>query len=137
MLQETIQIGSILVKASWLVVLFSLLCAYAVIVIYLRKDEPLLNELSSILGNAFLLYVLIFKFSFLLFRPFILFNNLKGILFFTVGTKGAILGLVISLLYITFQLYKRRLFVRKVLLALLYAGAMALTAESIWILVFR
>jgi hypothetical protein len=137
MLQETIQIGSILVKASWLVILFSLLCAYAVIVIYLRKDEPLLNQLSSILGNAFLLYVLIFKFSFLLFRPFILFNNLKGILFFTGGTKGAILGLVISLLYITFQLYKRRLFVRKVLLLLLYGGVTALTVGSIWIFVLQ
>jgi hypothetical protein len=137
MLQETIQFGPILVKASWLIILFSLLCAYAVIVIYLRKDEPLLNQLSSILGNSFLLYVLIFKFSFLLFRPSILLNNLKGALFFTGGTKGAILGLVISLLYITFQLYKRRLFVRKVLLALLYGGATALTAESIWIFVFR
>jgi hypothetical protein len=137
MLQETIQFGPFLVKASWLIILFSLLCAYAVIVIYLRKDEPLLNQLSSILGNAFLFYVLIFKFSFLLFRPSILLNNLKGILFFTGGAKGAILGLVISLLYITFQLYKQRLFVCNVLLALLYGGAATLTAESIWMFVFR
>jgi hypothetical protein len=137
MLQETIQFGPVLVKASWLIILFSLLCAYAVIVIYLRKDEPLLNELSSILGNAFLLYILIFKFSFLLFRPSILLTNLKGILFFTGGTKGAILGLVISLLYIIFQLYKRRLFVRKVLLSLLYGGATTLTAGSIWIFILR
>jgi hypothetical protein len=62
---------------------------------------------------------------------------LKGILFFTGGTKGAILGLVISLLYIIFQLYKRRLFVRKVLLSLLYGGATTLTAGSIWIFILR
>jgi hypothetical protein len=137
MLQETIQLGPILIKVSWLVILFSLLCAYAVIVIYLRKDERLLDQLSSILGHAFFLYVLIFKFSFLLFRPSILLHNWKGLLFFTGGTKGAMLGLAISLLYIIVQLYKRRLFVRKVLLALFYGGMTALTAESTWIVVLQ
>ncbi|WP_044748277.1 hypothetical protein [Bacillus alveayuensis] len=137
MLQETIQFGPVLLKVSWLIIFFSLLCAYAVMIIYLRKDETLLNELSSILGNSFLLYIVIFKFSFLFFRPSMLLHNWKGILFFTGGTKGAIIGFVISLLYITFQLYKRRLFMRKVLFALLYGGMTAVITESIWIFVFR
>jgi hypothetical protein len=86
----------------------------------LRKDEPLLNQLSSILGNALLLNVLIFKFSFLLYRPSILLDNLKGILFFAGGAKGANLALLTSILYITFQLDKHHLFTRNVLFALLY-----------------
>jgi hypothetical protein len=128
MLEDTVYFGPILMKASWLMIIFSILCAYAVIVIYLRKDEPLLNQLSSILMNAFFLYVIIFKFSFLLFRPTIFLYNLEGILFFTGGTKGAILALIASVLYITFQLYKHHLFTRKVLFAIFYGSVTIFTA---------
>ncbi|QOR68673.1 hypothetical protein IM538_11445 [Cytobacillus suaedae] len=115
MLYESITIGPFLIKNVWIVIFIAGLISYIVMEIRIRKFPELQPSLLNEMGNGLVICLLIYKFSIVLFRPSILFTNPQGILFFTGGTKGLVLGLLICFLYLGWQIKKRKLKVKNVI----------------------
>ncbi|WP_223700039.1 hypothetical protein [Sutcliffiella deserti] len=106
---DAIQLGPLLLKKSILVLLFSCLLAYLYIAVYYRKRQDTLKTIEHHLVSTALLWVLVFKFSILLFRPSILWTNPYGLLFFTGGTKGVYLASIMAILFFYWQAHKSNL----------------------------
>lgn len=115
MLYDSITIGPFLIKNLWIVLFIAGLVSYIVMEIRIRKFPDLQPLLLNETGNSLVICLLIYKFSIVLFRPGILFTNPQGILFFTGGTKGLVLGLLIGILYLGWQIMKNKFKVKNVI----------------------
>jgi hypothetical protein len=82
------------------------LLAYLYIAIIHKKKPDSLKVIEQNLLSTALVWILVFKFSILLFRPSIIWTNPFGLLFFTGGTRGIYLASIIGLLYFYWQTYK-------------------------------
>jgi hypothetical protein len=97
---DAIQLGPLLIKKIYVILLFSCLMAYLYIVIILKNKPDTLKVVENHLTSSLLLWIFVFKFSIILFRPSILWTNPYGLLFFTGGTRGAYLAAFLSVFYI-------------------------------------
>lgn len=93
-------LGPFMIKYEWILFLISGLSAY-LMMRFKSKENVQFQEfyLNSIL-NALLIGFIIFKFSSVIFRPAILFDNPSLLLFTTGGTYGKLLGVCIAFIYI-------------------------------------
>ncbi|MBE4908609.1 hypothetical protein IMZ08_11125 [Bacillus luteolus] len=114
MLYDSITIGPFLIKNLWIVLFIAGLVSYIVMEIRIRKFPDLQPLLLNEIGNGLVICLLLYKFSIVLFRPSILFTNPQGILFFTGGIKGLVLGLLIGILYLGWQIKKNKFKVKNV-----------------------
>ncbi|WP_078380616.1 hypothetical protein [Sutcliffiella halmapala] len=103
---DAIQIGPLLLKKSILVLLFSCLIAYLYIAILHKREPDRLKVIEQHLLSVTLLWILVFKFSILVFRPSILWTNPFGLIFFTGGTNGIYLASLLGILYFYWKMYK-------------------------------
>lgn len=103
---DAIQLGPLLLKKSILALLFSCLIAYLYIVILHRKTPETLKVIEQHFVSTAILWILVFKFSILIFRPSIIWTNPYGLIFFTGGTKGIYLASFLSILYFYWLSYK-------------------------------
>ncbi len=115
MLYDSITIGPFLIKNLWIVLFIAGLFSYIVMEIRIRKFPDLQPLLLNEIGNGLVICLLLYKFSIVLFRPVILFTNPQGILFFTGGTKGLLLGLLIGILYLGWKIKKNKFKVKNVI----------------------
>lgn len=109
---EAIQLGPLLIKKGYLVLLFSCLIAYLYIVIYLRRKPDIIKTVENHLTTGLLMWILIFKFSIIIFRPSILWTNPYGLLFFTGGTRGFYLAVVITVAFLFWKLHQSNIHIR-------------------------
>lgn len=107
MLYDSITIGPFLIKNLWIVLFVAGLFSYIVMELRIRKFPELQTSLLNEVGNGLVICLLIYKFSIVLFRPSIFLTNPKGILFFTGGTKGLVLGLLVGMVYLGWQVRKK------------------------------
>lgn len=115
MLYDSITIGPFLIKNLWIVLFIAGLLSYIVMEIRVRKYPELQTSLLNEVGNGLVICLLIYKFSLVLFRPSILFTNPIGILFFTGGTRGLLLGGASGFLYLVWNVRKKGFKVRNVM----------------------
>ncbi|MFD2443998.1 hypothetical protein ACFSO7_08365 [Bacillus sp. CGMCC 1.16607] len=103
---ESFLLGPFTIKFIWLFLLAGLFLAYIIMDGWLMKDRTLnKNFLYQIILNSIMVVFITYKFSFLLFRPAILWENPIGILYFTGGSKGMVIGFILALLYLIRQFH--------------------------------
>jgi hypothetical protein len=107
MLYDSITIGPFLIKNLWIALFIAGLFSYIIMELRIRKFPELQPALLHEVGNGLLISLLCYKFSLILFRPSILFTNPKGIFFFTGGTKGIVLGILLGIVYLAWQVRKK------------------------------
>ncbi|MCM3616125.1 hypothetical protein M3936_00890 [Sutcliffiella horikoshii] len=103
---EAIQLGPLLIKKSYIVLLFSCLLAYLYISMYLRSKPDILKTVENHLTSGMLLWIVVFKFSIIIFRPSIIWTNPYGLLFFTGGTNGVYLATVGTTLFLYWKFHQ-------------------------------
>ncbi len=109
---DAIQLGPLLLKKSYLVLLFSCLLAYLYIAIYLRKKPEIVKTVENHITTGLLIWILIFKFSIIIFRPSIIWTNPYGLLFFTGGTRGFYLAVFVTISYLFWKLHQSNIHIR-------------------------
>lgn len=109
---DAIQLGPLLLKKSYLVLLFSCLLAYLYIAIYLRKKPEIVKTVENHLTTGLLIWILIFKFSIIIFRPSIIWTNPYGLLFFTGGTRGFYLAVFVTISYLFWKFHQSNIHIR-------------------------
>ncbi len=109
---EAIQIGPLLLKKSYIVLLFSCLLAYLYISMYLRNKPETLKTVENHLTSGMLLWIVVFKFSIIIFRPSIIWTNPYGLLFFTGGTNGAYLATIGTILFLYWKFHQSNIHIK-------------------------
>ncbi|MCG1020811.1 hypothetical protein [Sutcliffiella horikoshii] len=66
----------------------------------------MLKTVENYLTSGMLLWIVVFKFSIIIFRPSIIWTNPYGLLFFTGGTNGAYLATVGTILFLYWKLHR-------------------------------
>ena len=96
---ESIHIGPLVIQKYMIVLLFAILVAYLYIAILLYKRKEVLKKVEDHLVSTLLLWILVFKFSIILFRPSIIWTNPIGLIYFTGGTYGMYLASIVSVVF--------------------------------------
>ncbi|MFE7061748.1 hypothetical protein ACFVAD_06320 [Sutcliffiella sp. NPDC057660] len=125
---DAIQLGPLLLKKSILVLLFSLLLAYLYMAIIFRKQPETLRIMKQHLMSGAICWILVFKFSILLFRPSIIWTNPFGIIFFTGGTKGIYLASIAALFLFYWKAYRAGLHMRQLTITVIVSAAIVLAS---------
>jgi prolipoprotein diacylglyceryltransferase len=98
---DSFQIGPFLIKFNWLFLLAGLFFTYIILDALLKGNTQIKkNLIYNLLSTCIMIVILTYKFSFLLFRPSILWENPLGILYFNSGQKGLIFGLILAIFYL-------------------------------------
>jgi prolipoprotein diacylglyceryltransferase len=98
---DSFQLGPLNLKISWLFLLASVYLAYIMIDAMINKDQNIKKTIFyELLTNSILIIFITFKFSFILFRPSIVWENPLGIIYFTGGNQGLFLGILLSVIYL-------------------------------------
>lgn len=124
-------LGPLVIKIEWIKLAISFLVSFLIVKIVTKDDHNFQKQVFDILFNAILIIIIIFKFSIVLFRPSLLWNNLLGIVYFTGGTKGMVLGSITSFIYILLKSKKQKLWTLPFLQVILIA--IASTVFFYWI----
>lgn len=109
---DAFQLGPLVIKKSYLVLLFSCLLAYLYIAISLRKKPEVVKTVENHLTSGLLIWILIFKFSIIIFRPSIIWTNPYGLLFFTGGTRGFYLAVVVTMVFLFWKLHQSNIHIK-------------------------
>ena len=96
---ESIHIGPLVIQKYMIVLLFAILVAYLYIAVVLYKQKEILKKVEDHLVSTLLLWILLFKFSIILFRPSIIWTNPIGLIYFTGGTYGMCLASIVSVVF--------------------------------------
>ncbi|MGM0835395.1 MAG: hypothetical protein ACQEV7_04510 [Bacillota bacterium] len=128
---DAIQLGPLLLKKSILVLLFSFLLAYLYMAIIFKKHPETLRIMEQHLMSAALWWILVFKFSILLFRPSIIWTNPFGILFFTGGTKGMYLASTVAIFLFYWKAYRSDLHMKPLTLTIILSACIVLASYNI------
>ncbi|RSK27139.1 hypothetical protein EJF36_09755 [Bacillus sp. HMF5848] len=101
---EQIAIGSVIIQVSWLMYAFSVIVGYIVLQLQMNKYPDVYKEVTDTAINSILIYIVVFKFSIILLRPTLLFENPLGLLYFDGGGVGVILGILSILIYVAWKI---------------------------------
>ncbi|KAB2329749.1 hypothetical protein F7731_21640 [Cytobacillus depressus] len=99
-------VGPFLIKYEWILLLMAGLFSYFFMKSKTKSDRTFQEYFFNTILNAVIFGFLIFKFSTVLFRPSILFDQPLSVLYMSGGIKGILLGLFIAIIYISFKCYK-------------------------------
>lgn len=114
-------LGPLVIKFEWITLAISFLGSFLIVKIMTKDDRNFQKQVIDILFNAILMIIIIFKFSIVLFRPSLLSNNLLGIVYFTGGTKGLLLGSITAIIYILVKSKKQKLWTLQFLQVIMVA----------------
>ncbi|NSL51067.1 redoxin domain-containing protein [Calidifontibacillus erzurumensis] len=109
MINDAIKFGPFLIKYIYLVIIVSSVISYVVMKSRLKERPDLQAMIMDEFGNATLLWIFIWKFSYSLFYPTRAIETPQTILFFTGGQNGGILATIISCCYLICKVKKHRL----------------------------
>lgn len=102
-----LQLGPLNIKYEWLLLLFAGIATYFVLRVML-KNKSFQKEFIDAAVNVAILSLLIFKFSIVLFRPKLIFENPIALLYFDGGTKGLVLASISGAAYLLWKLRKMK-----------------------------
>jgi hypothetical protein len=100
MMLEGFYFGNLFVKMNWIYLLFAYILTYLGVSILFRKSDKTFKYWLDLYTNATAFMLIFYKFSIVIFRPTILWDNPLGLLYFTGGKSGIIIGLVIAIVYL-------------------------------------
>ncbi len=101
-------LGPFMIKHIYIVLLFAGLASYFT----MKKSaniDPLFQKLFiNTIINAALIWFVLYKFSVIIFQPFLFFENPFSIIYFTGGAKGAVLGVLVAISYLFIVIRKEK-----------------------------
>jgi peroxiredoxin len=103
-----LQIGSIIIRTEWIILFVVAIIGFATAGFRLHKYEHR-KQMLDVIFNAFLIGLFVWKGSIAFFQPIEVINNPMALLYFTGGSKGVWLGLIVGAVYIAFQSRKYQL----------------------------
>lgn len=115
------QLGPLSIKYEWLFLLVAGVATYWIIQYILKNHIDFQKEFIDSLVNAGIIFVVVYKFSIVLFRPSIMFDNPLGIIYFTGGIKGGYLGSIAGVIYFISMFYKKKWTLKPTLTTLVYS----------------
>lgn len=115
-------IGPLLVKYEWVLVLLSGIVAYFTIANVLRDQEEYKKIFLNVMLNSMLIGFFTYKFSSILFQTENILSSPIGILYFSGGRKGAILGTLLALIYIVMEIKKYKYPLKKWMYGIVYGS---------------
>lgn len=113
-------LGPLLIKYDWVLILLAGILSYFVVGKALNKEEDFKKDFINDMINAVLIGFFTYKFSSVLFQTENIINNPMEILYFSGGTKGLVLGLILALAYIAWRIRKSRYRVQSWLSGIVY-----------------
>lgn len=102
-----LQLGPFNIKYEWLLLLFAAIATYFVIKRMLTNKKFQEKFIDTTI-NVIILSFLIYKFSIILFRPELIFENPIALFYFNGGTKGLALALIIGGIYLFWKVRKNK-----------------------------
>ncbi|MET3698959.1 hypothetical protein SAMN05877753_110194 [Bacillus oleivorans] len=121
-----IQIGPFIMSSLMLSLLFSIFVAYIISGQSVKRDPLIKKQWQDAVFNSVFLFVLIYKGSIALFRPVLLFENPKALLFFNGGQKGMFLAIIVIVIYLYVKIKKEKWKIEKIYPAIV-SGSLSFT----------
>lgn len=106
---DTITLGPIIIKKSWLMLAIALAGGYLVYHYVLRNMSGLRETLNGLYINALVLFISAWKLSPLLVKPELFIHQPLVLIYYRPGNKETILALLIALGWCMFQLIRMKL----------------------------
>ncbi|WP_054955992.1 hypothetical protein [Paenibacillus dakarensis] len=122
---STIALGPLMIRADLLAFIISAVTGYIVLKMRLRGREES-HWITDVYTNALIIGFVAWKFGMIVFDLVRTIQNPLSLLYLTGGDKGILLGTALALLYIGFQLNRKR----SLTIPLLKASALAFLAAS-------
>ncbi|MEH7226541.1 redoxin domain-containing protein [Bacillus sp. JJ1566] len=104
-----IQIGSLAILTKWVILGIGVLAGLLVVRVWLAKTETkeVTKSVVNLLSNGIFIGFLAWKGSLLLLEPKLVIKSPMSLLYFSGGTKGLIIAVVITLFYLLYHIKKR------------------------------
>lgn len=99
----SLHIGRFMIKYEWIIFLISIAVVYFVLKRWLKNDQQFQQTFIDAIFNTAFIGFLTYKFSVVLFKPMMLFENPISVLYFTGGKKGGILGVILAICYLVWK----------------------------------
>lgn len=115
-------IGPLLLKYEWVLVLLSGIVAYFTITNALRDHGEYKKIFLNVIINSMLIGFFTYKFSSILFQTENILSSPLGILYFSGGSKGIILGTFLALIYIVIEIKKNKYPLKKWFYGIVYGS---------------
>ncbi|ARK30882.1 hypothetical protein [Halalkalibacter krulwichiae] len=106
-MEDFVMLGPFRIPIRWIVIGLSLLAAYVLISVRLRKTNFHRKLLLEVIFNGVFYGFIVWKISYVLFYPSYALSYPVGIIYFDGGFRGILLGIVIGLIYIYVQSSKQ------------------------------
>jgi peroxiredoxin len=106
--ENYITIGSLPIKIVWLAIFGSAFVAYGILALKLKNEDDK-KQLLEVLSNAAVLFWLVWKFSYALLHPLLIFKQPFNLLYFNGGETGVAVGSIVAFLYLLWTSTKRNL----------------------------
>ncbi|PWW25768.1 hypothetical protein DFO73_11260 [Cytobacillus oceanisediminis] len=113
-------LGPLLIKYEWVLIFLAGIISYFVVRQALKKEEDFKKDFLNDIINAVLIGFFTYKFSSVLFQTKNMITNPIGILYFSGGMKGLVLGLILALAYVAWRIRKSRYRVQSWLSGIIY-----------------
>ncbi|HHY73343.1 MAG TPA: redoxin domain-containing protein [Bacillus bacterium] len=104
MLNDAIMLGPFLIKYHYLFLFISWWIAYIIMRNRLKSNAPLREFILKQISNSSILWIVIWKCSYIIFNPAKVIANPQTILFFSGGQKGVILATIVSTVFFIVKL---------------------------------
>ena len=121
-----IHIGPFVMSSLTLSLLFSVFVAYIISGQSVKREPLIKKQWQDAVFTSVFLFVLIYKGSIALFRPDLLFQNPKAVLFFNGGQKGIVLAIFVILIYLCVKIKKEKWQLERIYPAIL-TGSLSFT----------
>lgn len=100
-------LGPFMIKHIYIVIIIAAIAAFYMLKWNTRKDKPFQQIFLNTMFNSVFIWFLTYKFSSIIFQPTSFINNPLSILYFTGGSKGSVLGLILAFVYLFLTMKKR------------------------------
>ncbi|WP_066049341.1 hypothetical protein [Robertmurraya korlensis] len=105
---KTIILGPLLIPYKWIYFVLAGITTYITVKITLKDHKAFFKVFMDELTNSLFIWFLIYKLSILIFRPSILFERPIEIIYFTGGSKGLLLGSIVSIFLFLRKAFKNK-----------------------------
>lgn len=123
-----IQIGSLAIMTKWVILAIGLILGIIVVRIWLtnKTSKDHIKSILNLLTNGIFIGFLVWKASLLLLDPKLVTKSPLSLLYFTGGTKGLIIAVIITLLYFLYHIKKKTIQPSLLILSMLIMSLSAL-----------
>lgn len=105
MLNDAIKLGPFLIKYYYLFIFISGCLAYIMMRYRLRLNLPLRDVVLNVITNGVIIWIFVWKFSYIIFNSSKAITNPQTILFFAGGNSGIILATLMTVIYLFVKLW--------------------------------